>query len=349
MNINLYNAQLENLYIHKVGNRARNEQLFLSQEPYELNDEIRPLLKEFFLKPFREKDLQFHKFSEESTIQSLFGKRQIFEDEGDFVPPNKIHEAIAYHLYSCGNHPHIKTGELYICKIENILINNEKVFAIGIFKSEVKQEFIQFEQKETRLDAILKEGVNLNKLDKGAIITLEEEPRVLFIDSNRYDTKYWIEDFLGVEEMEDSDFHTKKYLKFCENFAKDVVRPAEDKQQEIMFMNRAVNHFASHDEFQEDSFLNEVLENPELVPEFSNYKAEKGAKYKIEDLTEFPISNTAVTTVQKKLKSLINLDTNIQIKLNFINPESAEKFIEKGWDDERQMYYYLVYFNKEEK
>ena len=26
-----------------------------------------------------------------------------------------------------------------------------------------------------------------------------------------------------------------------------------------------------------------------------------------------------------------------------------EKFIEKGWDEERQMYYYLVYFNKEEK
>ena len=343
MNINLYNAQLENLYIHKVGNRARNEQLFLSQEPYELNDEIRPLLKEFFLKPFREKDLQFHKFSEDSELSTIINIHWEDLNEHHFTTQ------IATHLYSCGKHPHIKTGELYVCDLENILIDNEKFNAIGIFKSEVKQEFIQFEQTETRLDAILKEGVNLNKLDKGAIITLEDEPRVLLIDSNRYDTKYWIEDFLGVEEMEDSDFHTKKYLKFCENFAKDVVRPAEDKQQEIMFMNRAVNHFASHDEFQEDSFLNEVLENPELVPEFNNYKIEKGEKYKIEDLTEFPISNTAVTTIRKKLKSVINLDTNIQIKLDFINPESAEKFVEKGWDDERQMYYYLVYFNKEEK
>lgn len=343
MNINLYNAQLENLYIHKVGNRARNEQLFLSQEPYELNDEIRPLLKEFFLKPFREKDLQFYKFSEESTLGDVLKDRKDFSN----YELNEI--GLAESLYECGKHPHIKSGELYICKIENILVDNEKFNGIGIFKSEVKQEFIQFEQTETRLDAILKEGVNLNKLDKGAIIIEGEEPRILHIDSNRYDTKYWIEDFLGVEEMEDSDFHTKKYLKFCENFAKDVVRPAEDKQQEVLFMNRAVNHFASHDEFQEDSFLNEVLENPELVPEFNNYKIEKGEKYKIEDLTEFPISNTAVTTIRKKLKSVINLDTNIQIKLDFINPESAEKFVEKGWDDERQMYYYLVYFNKEEK
>ena len=29
--------------------------------------------------------------------------------------------------------------------------------------------------------------------------------------------------------------------------------------------------------------------------------------------------------------------------------ESADKFVEKGWDEEKQMYYYLVYFNKEQK
>ncbi|MBT7242942.1 MAG: nucleoid-associated protein, partial [Flavobacteriaceae bacterium] len=43
------------------------------------------------------------------------------------------------------------------------------------------------------------------------------------------------------------------------------------------------------------------------------------------------------------------LDTNIQIKLDFINSDSADKFVEKGWDEEKQMYYYLVYFNKEHK
>jgi hypothetical protein len=30
--------------------------------------------------------------------------------------------------------------------------------------------------------------------------------------------------------------------------------------------------------------------------------------------------------------------------MDFINPESAEKYVEKGWDEEKQMYYYLVYF-----
>jgi len=35
--------------------------------------------------------------------------------------------------------------------------------------------------------------------------------------------------------------------------------------------------------------------------------------------------------------------------MDFVNGDSAQKFIEKGWDEDRQMFYYLVYFNKEEK
>lgn len=149
--------------------------------------------------------------------------------------------------------------------------------------------------------------------------------------------------------MADENFYTKNYLKFCQNFAKDVVLPAEDKQQEVLFMNRAVNHFAKNDSFEESNFLNEVMDNPEFIPEFKHYKTEKGPKYSIEDVSNFDIANKAVSDVRKKIKNVINLDTNIQIKMDFINPESAQKFVEKGWDEERQMYYYLVYFNKEEK
>ena len=95
--------------------------------------------------------------------------------------------------------------------------------------------------------------------------------------------------------------------------------------------------------------MNEVIDNPDLISEFKNYKVDKGEKYSIEDVTTFPISNGAVSDARKSIKNVINLDTHIQIKMDFINPESAEKYVEKGWDEEKQMYYYLVYFNKEQK
>jgi hypothetical protein len=259
---------------------------------------------------------------------------------------------ITNHLFEQSNHPHIKNGEVYVAYLTNVNIDNTPVDAIGIFKSELQADFLQFEEKETHLEMILQQGINLNKLDKGCIIfnhKKEEGYKILTVDSNRYDARYWLEHFLSVDAFEDENFITKKYLKFCQNFAKDVVFPAEDKKEEVMFMNRSVNYFAKNDQFEETNFLNEVLDNPDLIPEFKNYKVDKGEKYSIEDVTSFPIANAAVSDARKSIKNVINLDTHIQIKMDFINPESAEKFVEKGWDEEKQMYYYLVYFNKEQK
>lgn len=350
--INLFSTHIASLSIHRVGNKSRNEAIFLSEATYKMDDEITPLLKEFFLKPFREKEENYFKFAHEADLEfhELYNNAtKIFDN------PDNIHEEsrkIASYLYNQSEHPHIKSGEVYVAYLEGVQLDNVKMDAIGIFKSEVKQDFLQFSEEGNQLDAMLQHGVSLNKLDKGCLIfnsEKEEGYKILSVDSNRYDTRYWLESFLGVEALADDNFHTKKYLKFCQDFAKDVVLPAEDKKQEVMFMNRAVNHFAKNDTFEETAFMNEVIDNPDLLPEFRHYKTEKAPKYSIEDLTTFPIANTAVTAARKKIKNVINLDTNIQIKLDFINPESAEKYVEKGWDEEKQMYYYLVYFNKEQK
>ena len=350
--INLFNTHIENLSIHRVGNKSRNEALFLSDNPYGLNDEIMPLLKEYFFKPFREKEENYYQFAHEVDLE--YNDMFNFATEV-FNNPSEIHNVskkITKHLFEQSNHPHIKNGEVYVAYLSHVSIDNNVVDAIGIFKSEVQTDFLQFEENGSNLEMILQQGINLNKLDKGCLIfnyKKEEGYKILTVDSNRYDARYWLEHFLSVDAFQDENFMTKKYLKFCQEFAKEVVLPAEDKQQEVLFMNRAINHFAKNDEFEETAFLNEVMQNPEFIPEFKNYKVDKGAKYSIEDVSNFPIANAAVTDVRRTLKNTIVLDTNIQIKLDIINSESAEKFVEKGWDEEKQMYYYLVYFNKEQK
>jgi len=350
--INLFNAHIDNLSIHRVGNKSRNEALFLSETPYGLNDEIMPLLKEFYFKPFRDKEENYFQFAHEVDLE--YNEMYNFATEV-FNNPTEIHNVskkITKHLFEQSNHPHIKNGEVYVTYFTNISIDNNVVDAIGVFKSEIQTDFLQFEEKESNLEMILQQGINLNKLDKGCIIfnyKKEEGYKILTVDSNRYDARYWLEHFLSVDAFQDENFMTKKYLKFCQDFAKDVVLPAEDKQQEVLFMNRAINHFAKNDSFEETNFLNEVMESPEFIPEFKNYKVDKGEKYSIEDFTNFPIANNAVTDIRKKIKNVITLDTNVQIKLDFVNSDSAEKFVEKGWDEEKQMYYYLVYFNKEQK
>ena len=372
--LELFNTQIESLSIHQIGNMQKGEPIFLSQQAYLLNDQITSILKEYFLKPFRDKEENYMHFVNETSLEfnEMFGiASEIFSN------PSTIHNhslRIAQLLYEQSNHPHIKSGELYVAYLSHITLDNVKVEAIGIFKSEMKQNFLQFEQSQNQLDILLEEGVNVNKLDKGCLIfNLNEEEgyKILSVDSNRYDKKYWTEQFLGIDALADDAFFTKKYLKMCQDFAKEVVLPTEGKQEEILFMNRAVNHFAKNDEFEETHFLNEVLGDkvfkkefaPEededeqfpregyidLIPEFKNFKENKGKKYYIEDVSSFPIVNKAVSDMRKKIKNTIELDTNIQIQLDFINPESAERFVEKGWDEERGMFYYLIYFNEEKK
>jgi len=350
--INLFNTHIESLSIHRVGNKNRNESVFISDLPYNLNDEIVPLLKEYFFKSFREKEENYYQFAHEVDLE--YNEMFTFASE-IFTNPTDIHQVskkITNHLFEQSNHPHIKNGEIYVAYLSNLSIDNNVVDAIGVFKSEIMSDFMQFEEKGKSLEMVLQQGINLNKLDKGCLIfnhKKEEGYKILTVDSNRYDTRYWLEHFLSVDAFQDENFITKKYLKFCQGFAKDVVFPAEDKKEEVMFMNRSVNYFAKNDQFEESNFLNEVLDNPDLIPEFKNYKVDKGEKYSIEDVTSFAIANAAVSDARRSIKNVINLDTNIQIKLDFINPESAEKFVEKGWDEEKQMYYYLVYFNKEQK
>ena len=168
--INLFNAHIENLSIHRVGNKSRNEAIFLSDNPFTLNDEIMPLLKEYFFKPFREKEENYFQFAHEVDLEY----NEMFNLATEvFTNPREIHtisKKITKHLFEQSNHPHIKNGEVYVTYFTNVSIDNNVVDAIGVFKSEIKTDFLQFEENGNNLEMILQQGINLNKQDKGCII-----------------------------------------------------------------------------------------------------------------------------------------------------------------------------------
>src|SRR5690554_4497864 len=165
--VNLYSAHITSLSIHRVGNRSKGENIFLSDSTFALDDELAPLIKEYFFKPFRDKEHTYLQFTHEVDLE-FHDLYQLAKEI--FGNPDTTHEngkKITKHLYDQSLHPHIKSGEVYIAHIEGAHINNQRVDAIGIFKSEIKQDFLQFEESDNQLTALLQQGVNLSKLDKG--------------------------------------------------------------------------------------------------------------------------------------------------------------------------------------
>ena len=179
--INLFNTQIETLSIHRVGNKSRNEALFLSENPFRTQDELTPLLKEFFLKSFREKEENYYQFAHAVDLE--YNDMFNFATE-IFTNPNQLHEVskkITKHLFEQSNHPHIKNGEVYVAYLTNLNIDNQIVDAVGVFKSEVVSDFLQFEEKGSLLEMQLQQGISLNKLDKGCLIFNYKKEELVWI------------------------------------------------------------------------------------------------------------------------------------------------------------------------
>src|SRR5690606_1783246 len=133
--INLYLTQIESLSIHRIGNKSKNEGTFLSEQPYQLNDELNELLKEFFFRPFREKEENYFRFDHEVDLEynELYNiATEVFDN------PDNIHQQsqrITKHLYDQSYHPHIRSGGVYIAYLSDVVSCNEKMGAIEIFHS----------------------------------------------------------------------------------------------------------------------------------------------------------------------------------------------------------------------
>ena len=235
--INYSSLSIQKLAVHRVGNQHREEKNFISESLFELNDEIEVALKHYFLKPLKKSE-DYYRFQHTSdlNLNEIYNyTRNIFDDNSSFL---KQSENILYHLYRQSNHPNIKTGEVYVAYFQDILIEDEVVDAVGVFKSERKNTFLKVSNEGSNLVIDQLEGISIEKLDKGCLILNTEKGdgfRVLTVDNNNYDSLYWTHHFLNVDFVADENFHTKLYLEMCNEFSQDVVAENADRREQVQF------------------------------------------------------------------------------------------------------------------
>ncbi len=133
------NVRLNNVILHKLGNKSREEDMVLSDKELSVNDSIKELLMQFFLGHFAEENY-YNFFSENGPAENPVYQyvNDIFQNPGNFVQESVN---IAQKLYDAGTHPKIKEGDLYVAYFSDLVVDGELVDAVGIFKSETKQDF----------------------------------------------------------------------------------------------------------------------------------------------------------------------------------------------------------------
>ena len=189
-------------------------------------------------------------------------------------------------------------------------------------------------------------GINVNKLDKGCLIfnTEQEDGYIVAIVDNTNkgsEAKYWTDDFLHVRPRKDSFNQTQNMLSLCKSFVSQLPS-ANGKVEKATYMNRSVEAL-KEESVNINSLAEQVFETPELVSEFKQYKEtyQKERDIEIDDTFE-----TAATAIKRRATGTM---TTIKLDKNFdINIHGGEQYIVRGYDEERGMYYYQLFF-KEEK
>ncbi len=340
---NLQDIQIDNVITHYIGSKAEDEGTRTSDSELEADDNTLDVLKQYFLNPFKPEEY-FHLDKDETMYSHI---NEIFKDKEKFVEKSV---SISNYLYQESEHPKIKAGELYIVYFSNGIIDGEVVDAIGIFKSESKDTFLRVKSFSGGFDIVPETGVNVNKLDKGCLIFNTEADQgylVSIVDSSGKgaDAQYWRNSFLHLKPRRDDYYKTRSYLDMCKSFVVEQA-PKEfevTKADQADFLNKSANFFKSNQEFDLQSFTQEVIPQPEIAESFKEYKKQYETEKDVKLEEEFSISLPAVKKQAKIFKNVIKLDKNFHIYVH-----GNREFIVKGFDEATGMHYYQLYFKEEE-
>ncbi|MFB2118913.1 nucleoid-associated protein [Parapedobacter sp. 2B3] len=344
-------ATIDQLAIHRVGNKLRDEFYALSEAPIVLEDEqLTTLLMHYFLSPFAKVQEVYRLWHSSGTLELnevYHFSKSFFEGNLDF---QTLGEQICKHLFEASDHPHIKGGELYVVYLRNVQLEGQEHDAIGIFKSENKEPFLKVSPLQSSFElGYEQEAININKLDKGCIILNaehEEGYKVLAVDqtNRQQEAVYWKDSFLGVRVRNDSFHKTGNFLKVYKAFVNEGLDETFELERadKIDLLNRSMDYFKEKDTFKTKEFEEEVLGNPQAAALFNDYRQQFENEYESPFGEQFDIAPGAVKKANATYKSVLKLDKNFHIYVH-----GKREYIEKGFDEEKGMNYYKVYFKEE--
>jgi hypothetical protein len=345
--IHYINIKLQQIAVHKVGNKINDEKVELSDELIDLDDDklVRLFLK-YFLSSFSGDEMARLHHDFEIDLNEVYSlAKQIFAAPSELLQHSKN---IAQHLHNCTVHPKIKDGELYVAYFTDIILDDVVTNAIGIFKSETKDNFLKVDIKNQKALIEYGEGVNTNTLDKGCLIFETDEAegyRVCIIDNlnKGKEAVYWKDDFLNIRTIHDEFHQTRDFLSIAKEFITKNLPDEIDasKADKIDLLNRSMDYFKENQIFDKQLFEKKVFDDSVIIDSFKKFDEEYRQQNELELPDNFEISAPAVKKQSRIFKNVLKLDKNFHIYIH-----GNKELIEHGVDEKGRKFY-KIYYNEE--
>lgn len=335
--------KIRSCIVHHVGNKSADEGLALSNEAIDLDEDTGKILEKYILgQVTTDGYYQFWHESELGLNELYTYVKRCFENNDKFVEVSKL---VAKHLYACSTHPKIKDGELCMVLFRNVIVDGVTCEAMGIFKSENKDTFLKMVSKGDRTEIFTDTGININKLDKAAIIFnmyAENGYWVTVIDrtNKASEAKYWTEDFLKVRPCNNSFNQTENLIALTRSFVSSL--PEDGNKSEKALMVQRSMEAVKVPMVRMEEYAKDVFQDETVALQFEEFTRKKSDEEGITFDDEIRISSAAVKKKAATSLTTVKLDGNFDIKIH-----GGEQFIEQGYDEERGMKYYKLYYREE--
>ena len=342
-------ASISKFIIHKVGNKFNGTKNAFSEQEVNFDQASYELMLPYLLRPFGSlgENYRFNHHADINLNEIHSYASQLFEDESNF---SEVSKHIVTHLFEQSSSAQIKTGDVIIALLEDVQYEDILTNAVGIFKIENRTSFFQTYLENNSYDVLVQKGINSKKVDKGCLIlnTADGEGKiVLSVDNNNYDAQYWIKSFLNIKYPDDNNQHTKNYLEMCTEFSKEILKPSYGGQEQSTFLANTVDFFKENEIVNIERFKDDVFEDDKHINLFEDYKKAYESEQNVLIRNQFDVSEVVLKKQKQKIKTEIKLDTNIQIKLDIDAPDASAEYLERGYDEEKKMHFYKVFFNEE--
>lgn len=341
MKISFIDTSIVHLMIHGIGNKCLDEALVLSSQEVKLDElTATKLLDNLLRKMPHEASYHFSHDIDLSYNEMFDFSQKVFDNNDTFVSMSK---KMAKHLFYQGVTKKIHTGVVYIAYLRDVFVDDKEVDAIGIFKSEKLATFLKVNYEDGKYSISSEKG--MAGIDKGCLVINTESENGYLISllntKKRNDVKYWNEDFLGVRLRNDNNSKTSQIVELCGSFiTKNETIAKTDK---ACMIDRVLSAMAEGD----TSFkkiADTVFEDKNVRQQFMEYQQAQV------DIDEGNLKNNFtpnIETIEKEVrkyrnKTKLKLDEDFEVLI-----KGGEKNIIKGYDEEKGLSYYKLYFREE--
>ena len=224
--LNLEQATLKKLVIHRIGNKALEDGIKISEEEVAMSEQVFDMLGQTLLTPFFKEDLLYNLYHESDVQMNEMHtiSKKFFEEEDEFM---QYSAKIANMLYNLMINPKLKGGELWVGRFSNIVIGDEAVDALGLFFLDRKKNFIRLFGNETGYAIETDQGYDPSDYLNGCLICNTEAENGylmrMYGKSKGADYKLWTDEFLILKQNEDDYFHTQMALSMCREFVVEKI------------------------------------------------------------------------------------------------------------------------------